>query len=229
LIGLVGDRGFGFTKPLCGGEGGILVFAAVPYAELVVGLLAGFEVLLEVAAGLPSFFSAFFSGGFAGSLGRPLGVVGVLGAAGDFVVFGDGLEAADDFAVEIGAGRAVNLLEAGLSTVFPIVIDLLLPFVFPFDEALLAAAFLRPVAPPVVLVPFVSPPNCLSASFEGVSTATSGIVSSITVLFFLASNSVAIDCFRSAVVFGCSSSSILKLVLRFAMLGSPLFSLFKPN
>lgn len=30
LIGLVGDRGLGLTKPVCGGEGGIRVFAEAP-------------------------------------------------------------------------------------------------------------------------------------------------------------------------------------------------------
>lgn len=229
LIGLVGERGLGFTKPVCGGEGGILVFVEAPCAALVAGLLAGFVVWLEAAAGLLSFFSTFFSGGFVDSFGRPLGVVGVLGAAGDLIAFGDGFEAADVFAVEIGVGRAENLPEAGLSTLFPVVIDLLPTFVCPLDAALLATVFLRSVAPLVLFVAFVSPPSCLSTSIEGVSTATSGMVSSITVLFFRTSNSVAIDCFRSAVVFGCSSSSILKLVLRLAILGSPLFSRFKPN
>lgn len=44
LIGRVGERGLGFTKPVCGGEGGILVFGAALEAELVVGLLAGLDV-----------------------------------------------------------------------------------------------------------------------------------------------------------------------------------------
>lgn len=230
LIGLVGERGLGFTKPVCGGEGGILVFGFAPCAELVAGLLAGLGALLEDAAGLLSFFSGFFSGRFVDSFGRSRGVVGVLGAAGDLVVLGDGFDAAAVFAVDIGAGRAVNLLEDGLSTVFIVVALLLLPIVCPFDAVLLAAAFLRPFFSAADFdTPLFPPPSCLSTSIGGVSTATSGIVSSTTVLFFRASYSVAIDCFRSAVVCGCSSSSILKLVLRFAMLGSPLFSLFKPN
>lgn len=146
------------------------------------------------------------------------------------MVLGDDFDAADVFAVDIGVGRPVNLVEEGLSIVFSVVAALLLPFVCPFDAELFAAAFLRFTAPPELFVVFISPPpNCLSTSVNGVSTATSGIVSSITVLFLRASNSEAIDCLRSAVVCGCSSSSILKLALRFAILGSPLFSRFKPN
>lgn len=141
---------------------------------------------------------------------------------------GDDFDAVDVFAVDIGVGRPVNLLEEGLSVVFSVVAALLLPVVCPFNAALLAAAFLRSIVPPDVFGAFVSPPNCLLTSIDGVSTATSGIVSAITVLFFRASNSEAMDCFRSAVVCGCSSSSILKLVLRFAILGSPLFSRFSP-
>lgn len=148
------------------------------------------------------------------------------------MVLGDDFDAVDVFAVDIGVGRPVNLLEDGFSTVFSVVAALLLPFLCAFDAALLAPTFLRSTAPFEAFVAFVVLvllPNCLSTSIDGVSTATSGIVSSITVLFFRASNSEAIDCFRSAVVCGCSSSSILKLVLRFAILGSPLFSRFNPN
>lgn len=44
LIGLVGERGFGFTNPVCGGEGGILVFGALLEVVVVLGLLTGFDV-----------------------------------------------------------------------------------------------------------------------------------------------------------------------------------------
>ena len=171
--------------------------------------------------GLFSFILVFFSGCLEDSVGRPLGVVGVFGvfgAGGDLIVFGDGFGGAVVFVVDIGAGRPVNLLEGGLSTVFPVVTFVLLPFVCPFNATLPAAVFLS----------LVSPLSCLSTSIDGVSTATSGIVSSITVLLFLSSNSEAIDCFRSAVALGWSSASILKLVRRLAMLGSPLFSRFNP-
>lgn len=72
-------------------------------------------------------------------------------------------------------------------------------------------------------------PNLLSLSSDGVSIADSGIASSITELFFLASYSEAIVSFLARVSFGLSSSSMLKLVLRFAMLGSPLLSLRSCN
>ena len=216
-------------KPVCGGDGGILVFAAAPCAALVVGLVAVLEVSLCGAEDVVPFFSTFFSGGFADSFGRPLGVVGVFGAAGDLVVLGDGFDAEAVFAVEIGAGREVDLLKDGLSTAFSAVAGFF-PFICPFEVALLAAAFLGSIFSATGFVtPLFPPPSCLSASTGGVSTATSGIVSSTKMLFFRASSSVAIDCFRSAVVCGCSSSSILKLPLRFAMLGSPLLSLFNPD
>jgi hypothetical protein len=229
LIGLVGERGFGFTKPVCGGDGGIFVFTAAPCVVLVVGLFVALVISLAGTAALVSCFSTFFSAGFADSFARPLGVVGVFGAAGDLVDFGDGFDAEAVLVVEIGAGRAVCLLEDGLSIIFSEVAGLPL-FVCPFEAALLAAAFLRPIfSAKGFVAPLFPPPSCLSASTGGVSTATSGIVSSTRALFFRASNSVAIDCFRSAVVCGCSSSSILKLALRFVMLGSPLFSRFNPN
>ena len=68
LIGRVGDFGLGFTKPVCGGDAGILVFGAEPWAAVVAGLLAGFEVLLDAYDALLVFFSGFFSGSFSGFL-----------------------------------------------------------------------------------------------------------------------------------------------------------------
>lgn len=67
-------------------------------------------------------------------------------------------------------------------------------------------------------------PNFFSTSAVGVSIAASGIASVITELFFLAASSLATCSLLSAIA-PESSSSILKLVLRFDRLGSPLVSL----
>lgn len=48
LIGRVGDLGFGFTKPVCGGDAWILVRGARAVVE---ACAAGFELWLAVAAG----------------------------------------------------------------------------------------------------------------------------------------------------------------------------------
>jgi hypothetical protein len=66
LIGLVGDFGLGFTKPVCGGDAGILVFGAEPWAAAVAGLLAGFAMLLDARDALLVFFSGCFSGFLSG-------------------------------------------------------------------------------------------------------------------------------------------------------------------
>ena len=68
LIGRVGDFGRGFTKPVCGGDGWILVLGAEPCAAVVAGLLAGFEVLLDASDALLDFFSGCFSTFFSGFL-----------------------------------------------------------------------------------------------------------------------------------------------------------------
>ena len=68
LMGRVGDFGLGLTKPVCGGEGWILVLGAEPCAAVVVGLLAGFEVLLGANDALLGFFSGCFSTFFSGFL-----------------------------------------------------------------------------------------------------------------------------------------------------------------
>ncbi len=67
LIGRVGDFGLGLTKPVCGGDGWILVLGAEPCAAVVAGLLAGFEVLAGAKDALLGFFSGFLSGIFAGA------------------------------------------------------------------------------------------------------------------------------------------------------------------
>jgi hypothetical protein len=66
LMGRVGDFGLGFTKPVCGGDGWILVLGAEPCAALVAGLLAGFEVLVAANDALLDFFSGLFSGFLSG-------------------------------------------------------------------------------------------------------------------------------------------------------------------
>jgi hypothetical protein len=157
-----------------------------------------------------------------------IGVVGVFGVfTGDF--FGDGFAAVVVFAVEIGTGFETALLVDGFSTCFTGAF--VVPFVCPCDgpDAFLsspfagfATSFFRLDVSSFLFASIVG-------VIVGVSTAASGIVSSITELFFLAPTSAASDCFLSAVSFGCSSSSILKLVLRFDKLGSPLVSLFSPN
>jgi hypothetical protein len=130
----------------------------------------------------------------------------------------------------MGAGFETVLLVDGFSTCFTGA-DFVVPFVCPCDDpdaflfstfAGFVASFFRLDVSSFLLASIVG-------VIVGVSTAASGMVFSITELFFLASTSAAIDCFLSAVSFGCSSSSILKLVLRFAKLGSPLVSLFRPS
>ena len=140
--------------------------------------------------------------------------------------------AVEVFAVEIGAGRAVVLLAVACSSFFAAATDLVLPLVCPFDAPLHVFAPLLAVATgflssgfPKLRASFPLSPSWLSTSIGGVSTALSGIVSSITALFCLALISAASESFLSAVASGCSSSSILKLSLRFAILGSPLVSL----
>jgi hypothetical protein len=226
LIGLVGDLGLGFLNPVWGGgEAWILVFVAPPVDEAAVGRLAGFEAWLDANDARLGFFSGFFSATFL-EASFLLGVVGVLGS-GDFRLFvGDALGAVDVFVVEIGASFVV-LLAAGFSTVFatgglefPFECDVEAAFFSSLDAIGFTISFLARPLPR---------PNCLSTSIDGVSITVSGIVSSTNELRFLAPNSEAIDCFLSRVSLGLSASSILKLVLRFDMLGSPLVSLFNPN
>lgn len=223
LTGLVGDLGLGFLNPVCGGEAPILVFVA-PVAvetvvEAVVGRLAGFET-----AG--AFFSTLFSGFFSETFlacSLLLGVVGVLGR-GDFkLLVGEALGGTEVFAVDIGAGFAV-LSAAGFSTAFATA-GFEVPFVCAGGGAFFSSFCATGFTSSFFRCPLPRP-NCLSTSIEGVSIALSGIVSSTNELRFLASNSEAIDCFLSVVSFGLSCSSILKLVLRFDKLGSPLVSLF---
>jgi len=68
LIGRVGDFGLGFTKPVCGGDAGILVLGAELWIAVAGGLLVGFEVLLDANDALLVFFSGFFSGCLSGIL-----------------------------------------------------------------------------------------------------------------------------------------------------------------
>ncbi len=103
------------------------------------------------------------------------------------------------FAVEIAAGLEMVLAVVGFSGLlaaagFP------LPLVYPFDGPL--ATFFSSTCIGFAVSFKSPPPSLLSDSCCGVSIADSGIVSLIAVLFFLASNSVAIDSFRCAVSFG---------------------------
>jgi hypothetical protein len=225
LTGLVGDLGLGFLNPVWGGEAPIFVFGAAPVDEAVAGRVAGFEVW--VGAFFSTFFSNFFSGTTFLGTSLLLGVVGVFGS-GDFrLLVGEAFDVAVVFAVDIGAGLVV-FTTAGFSTAFAAA-----GFELPFVWDVGAAAFFSSLGATCFIFSFLSSPlprpNCLSTSIDGVSIAVSGIVSSTIELRFLASSSVAIDCFRSFVSFGLSCSSILKLVLRFDKLGSPLVSLFNPN
>jgi hypothetical protein len=185
--------------------------------EVVAGLLEGFEDWLEASGGLDT-FSGFLSGSFfdtSAGRPRPLGVVGVFGN-GDLV--GETFDAMAAFVVDIGAGLSV-----GFPAVLVAAAGFEVPFVWPFEVAAPAVFAEVPVFFNSAFA--FGAPNFLSFSSEGISIADSGIVSSITELFFLVSNSAAIDSFFARVAFGLSSSSMLKLVLRFAMLGSPLLSL----
>ena len=67
LTGRVGDFGLGFTKPVCGGEGCILVLGAEPFAAVVGRLLAVFEAEFGANEDLLGFLSDFLSGDFAGA------------------------------------------------------------------------------------------------------------------------------------------------------------------
>jgi hypothetical protein len=62
--------------------------------------------------------------------------------------------------------------------------------------------------------------GCLLPALDGISRANSGIVSSMSTLFFLAWNSSAMDCFLSVTTFGSVASFSEKFARRFAMLGS---------
>jgi hypothetical protein len=228
----VGDLGFGLLNPDCGGDGGIRVFTAGRLEDLAVPVAAN-EPLLVFLAGLNSgvflaSLTAFFSGVLAFASFEGLReadgadeVVGVLGTAfedlGD-VVLGECFGAVDVLAIEIGAGRDVTLLVAGLS---PEALVALLPlevFGSSFFAALISAGFANS-RPRCGIAS--GTPICLSSSKAGVSAkADSGIASVTNVLSLLALNSAAMDSFLSAVSFGCSFSSILKLVLLRAMLGS---------
>ena len=236
LTGLVGDLGRGLWNPVCGGEAGILVFGADPCAAVVGGRLAGFAVrFVDGNDPLSSFLSpllSLFSGVFvdASLVFGLFGVVGVLGT-GDF--FGEGLAEVLVFAVDIGEGLVAVFVAAGFSRVLEVV-GFDVPFVCPFDVCPFVAFFSSAFAN---FFSFHSFPFTASIGFfastsgvaAGVKIANSGIVSSIMVLCFLADISVARDCFLSAATCGCVSSSILKLVLRFVMLGSPLVSLLNPK
>jgi hypothetical protein len=159
-------------------------------------------------------------------------VVGVLGAGGTLTFFGDALGATDVFAVDIAAGRLVVLFVVGFSTGFAGAAGFELPFALPFTAppgfvALLTDASIFLVSSfgfPAFGASRFPPPSCFSTSFIGVSTAVSGMTSSITALFFRARSSVAIDSFVCAVATGSSCSWTLKLSLLFDMLGSPLSS-----
>jgi hypothetical protein len=141
LIGRVGDFGLGFTKPVCGGDGWILVLGAEPCAGVVVGLLAGFEVPLDASDALlgffsgcfPVFFSGFLSGLFAGASFTWVrtGVVGVFGA-GVLIFFGETLALVVVLAVEIAAGLEIVLAVVGMSALFTAA-GFALPFVCPFE------------------------------------------------------------------------------------------------
>lgn len=71
-------------------------------------------------------------------------------------------------------------------------------------------------------------PRFSSSRSSSISTATSGIVSVIATLFLL--NCISSDklCFLSSTSFLSATSSILKLSLRFCILGSPLGSRLMP-
>lgn len=156
-------------------------------------------------------------------------MVGVFGR-GDFL--GDGWEEMFGFGliVEIGAGLGV-----GFVAVFSAVLGAagFVPFVCPFvvfPAAFFSSTFAFTFGTSFADVLLPASSNVLFGSVTGgVSMAISGIVSEIAALFFLAFISVAMLCFRSAVSLGCDSSSMLKLVLRFAILGSPEVSLLSPR
>ena len=150
-----------------------------------------------------------------------LGVVGVLGGAGDLrLFFGDAFDGAEVLAVEIGAGFEVVLVlaAAGFSTGF-VTGGFGLPFVYApstFSSGLLAAGF---------AIPFV--PSIFFCVDWVLSTGDSTIVSSANELRFLPPASGLIPCLLSGRSFGVSSSK-LKLLLRFDVLDSRLRSLWKP-
>jgi hypothetical protein len=176
------------------------------------------------------------------------GVVGVFGRGGLA-----GLEADAAF-VDIGAGFAEDLLtlnfcvlavgaafvvgpavKAALEIAFVLFISPdFVPFstaddafsgLFPNLEAAAAAA----AAAVAAAWPFGACPSTLSLSGNGDSTATSGIVSEIALLCFLAWYSSAIDFFFSTMALASASSFMLKLPRRFAISLSVLVSLFNPN
>lgn len=139
LTGRVGDLGRGLTKPVWGGEGGILVVAAAPCAAVVTGLLAGLVEVMEVP---PAFFSPFFSGFLSGVLVGSsfergiLGVVGVLGAlgAGSLGFLGD-----------VFCGDVVGFVDVmggGLEDILLVAFSAgLLPFLSPFEVTEAAGLF----------------------------------------------------------------------------------------
>ena len=236
LTGRVGDLGFGLTKPVCGGDAWILVLAG---RAVVDGWAVDFEVWLvaaaaaAAAAAVAGFLVALLSAAFEDASLKWPGVVGVLGIA-SFTFLGDALGATDVFAVDIAAGRVIVLSVVGLSDAFARVAVFELPFVLPFEvlglaalPVIAAAAFFASSSPLAGLgVPRLPAPSCLSTSAEGVSRAFSGMMSSTTTLFLRAMNSSVIDSFLCASTPDSSCSSVLKLSLRFARLGSPLLSRF---
>jgi hypothetical protein len=228
FTGRVGDLGLGLTKPVCGGDGGILVFGA----DLCVAV-DGWAVDFEASLVDPNPLVALVSGAFDDALfdWLWLGVVGVFTA---LAVFGEDLGTADVFAVDIAAGRDIGFSVVGRSPFFACAAGLELPFAFPFGAPAGLAALVVDAAvflvPPFAFPPFEAScfpsPSCLLFSVDGVSIATSGIISSTIRLFLRALNSVAIDSFLIAVAAGSYCSSTLKLSLRFDKLGSPLLSLW---
>jgi hypothetical protein len=163
------------------------------------------------------------------------GLLGVVGGFGNGDFFGEVLDWAIVFAVDIGEGLVIVLIAAGFSTTLAVV-GFEAPFVCPFKGApfvgFLSSDFVGFAVSVVLCLPLGVARGLFSSVFdvpEGVITETSGMVSSIVALCFRAVNSVATDCFLSAMVCGCSSSSMLKLVLLLDRLGSPLGSRFKPN
>jgi len=189
------------------------------------GRLEDFADSLGASEARAILFSGFFSNVFeVCSSGRPLplGVVGVLGTAGDFMgdLIGDFFGATDALVVVIGVGRLVGLLAAGCSPA--VAIGFKVPLLLPFEPVLASAAFLGTAFESTFFTTsFGGSGIFFSSAVFGVSA--SGIECSSTVSLFLLLYCELVDSFRSRV--GRDSSSTLKLVLLFDTLGSLLSGL----